>query len=323
MRHIILPVLLLGGSGLLPLAAGASDADQLRTGRDLGYSLDGQVHEDPSLPVRAIVHSSGKALPDIDGQPQSELTYRVCNVDTGDPGAKRAPAKLYFRWPDAGFGTSLQRELPVEYCALLVRHVSAPVKTGTSKLLYTYRSTPIPALSVWMVDLSFPWTLQPKRYWEYGVALYENATQGQSNPQRVFRVATIRKTAADTAAYRILGWKRGTELYLALPRLSPEARDRYRSALGQLESRGVRFSIRPGEQAAQDFNNEPGVAAGFAGREVLKVDVSPERETDNAYQEYMLTVPVADTDLIELPVVVRERSSGQALYQASYVTAGM
>lgn len=289
--------------------------------RALGYDVPGEVHDDPTLPVRSIVYSDRKLLRDRDGQPEYELTYRVCNIDAGDQAVKRESAKLYFQWPDAGFRTALRRELPFEYCVKLVREVSAPIKQGMSDILYTYSPTAIPARSVWTMDKTPPWS-KPERYWSYGVSLWEDFLKGQKNAQQMFRIHTTRKAPQEKGAYQLLGWRQGTEIYMVLPKLSADEMDRYRVSLGRLESQGVRFSIRPGEQAAQDFAQEVWVTQSFGSRSVLKIDRQPQREKENEFQQFQVEVPVSSTDLIELPAVLRERASGRALYEALYVTAG-
>lgn len=290
--------------------------------RSYGYDIPGQVHDDPTLQIRSIVSSERRALPDRDGVPLNELTYRVCNIEGGDQVTKRAPAKLYFQWPAAGFRTSLQRELPFEWCAKLVREVTAPVKQGTTDILYTYNPTAIPALSIWTMSWDPPWT-KPSHYWSYGLAVYEELAKGIKNPQQMFRIHTTRKSPEDKAAYQLLGWRQGTELYLALPKWSSEELDRYRASLGSLEGQGVRFSIRSAKEAVGDFDpQDASVVQGFEGRDVLKIDLAPNREKANQYQQFQLDVPVSNLELVGLSAVLREKNSKRAMYQATYIISG-
>jgi hypothetical protein len=189
-------------------------------------------------------------------------------------------------------------------------------------ILYTYTPTAIPALSIWTMSWAPPWT-KPSHYWSYGLAMYEEVVKGMKNPQQMFRIHTTRKTPEDKAAYQLLGWRQGTELYLALPKWSAEELNRYRTSLGRLEGQGVRFSIRSAQEAAQDFDpQDASIVQGFEGRNVLKVDLTPNREKDNHYQQFQVDVPVSTVELVQLSAVLRERNSKRAMYQATYIISG-
>lgn len=328
MRRGIRTLSVLLGAGMCSLATFSSDSQKLANvassvpAKMYGYDVAGEVHDDATLPVRSIVFSDRKVLPERDGLPVYGLSYRVCNIEAGDTAAQRAPSKLYFQWPDAGFRTALKREVPFETCVTFDREVTAEVKQVTSDILYTYAPTAIPANSIWVMKWTPPWT-KPTRYWSHGIALFEDLTKGLKNPKKtMLRIHNVRKGPNEKAAYQLLGWTQGTELYLALPKLSAEEMSLYRTSLGRLEGQGVRFSIRPGQLAAQDFNQDAWVAQGFAGRDVLKVDLAPNREKDNQYQQFQVEVPVSTLDLIQLSAVLRERQSGRAMYQAMYVISG-
>lgn len=284
------------------------------------YDVPGQVHDDETLPVRAIVYSGEKSV-GTDSAPEHELTYRVCNIEPGDKAKNREPAKLYFQWPDAGMRTSLQREVPFEWCVRMVRNVTANVEKKPSAILYTYDPTTIPLNDVWQMDWVPPWSVSG--LYRHGVALYRELVKGISNTQEMFRIKALRKGPNEKSAYQEVGWRQGTELYLALPKLSVEEMTRYRAAWNRLEGQGVLFSILAGPEAARDFEaQETWVAESFGDREVLKVSVNPGKEKDNGFNVFQVEIPVSTLALLRLPVIQRDRATKQALYQALYIVSG-
>lgn len=313
------------GVGLFSLTAYAADAPQPPStavpALRFGYDVPGQIHDDPSLFVRAIIRSERTDLPPRNGSPESVLTYHVCNIEPGDSSTGRASARLYFQWPDAGFRVAVQREVPFERCVKFIRRITGEAKQATSDILYTYRATAIPAQDIWTMSWTPPWT-KPSKYWDHSVAILEDLFKGMKNPQEVYRIEVTRKEPSDKGAYQLLLWQPGTQLYLALPKLTAEQIRQYRASLGTYESSGLLFSIRPAQELAGEFGQDPWVLQSFEGRDVLKLERSPSREKDGQLNSIQVVIPADVTELVRLSSVLRERTAGRALYQAQYITAG-
>lgn len=305
---------------LCALTGGCAMADPVRNA--LGYPVDGEIHARQSIPVRAIVSSTDTVRDRREEFEAHELVYQVCNVDNGDAKAKRPAQALYFQWPAAGFRTSALGELPVESCLKFTRYLTAGTRKDSQDVLYTKSPQAVPALTYTM-DTQPPWRT-PAHYWDYVSELvFHKALLGMKEAQTEFRISATRKSPKEAGYEQRMNWRKGSQLYMVLPRTPSETLAALRVALGRLEGQGYIFSIRAGPVAAQDFPEEDRGWAGptFAQRDVLRLERIEAKETGDT-SSVELSLPATSPDIVELPVLIRDRASGRARYQAVYVTAG-
>ncbi|WP_313699663.1 hypothetical protein [Achromobacter sp.] len=304
------------------LAADAAQTAELtRPAMRFGYDVQGQVHNNSTLYVRSIVDSKPMDLPDIDGSPQIRLTYSVCNIEAGDEGSRRPSAKLYFQWPDAGMGTEILGEVPFERCVSTRRTIVGKAKKQSSDILYTYRLRAITAHDTWVMSWSPPWT-SPSRYWEHIVEVFQDSTRGITAPEDEYSIQIVRKRPEDRGAYQTLRWRPGSQMYLALPKLTPEQIDEYLNSLKHYSEAGLQYALRPAESFANDFDRDSDVLKSFENRNVFKIEMDVDREKDNQMNVIHITVPTSVIDLIQLPSVLRDRSAQRPIYKVQYVIPG-
>lgn len=286
-----------------------------------GYDVPGQVHNNPSLFVRSIISSTRSDLPAIEGTPRSRLTYTICNIEPGNEVSKRPPAKLYFQWPDAGIGTEIQGEIPFEGCVLTRRTITGDVKQQASNILYTYKLRTIAAQDIWVMSWDLPWT-QPSRYWEHLLEVFRDGTRAINAPEEEYSIQIIKKRPEDGGAYQTLRWRPGTQMYLALPKLTHEQVGAYIASLDHYKKAGLRYAIQPAPEFTQDFTSDSEILESFENRNVLRIEMSADREKVNQMNTIHITVPTSTIDLIQLPSILRDRSSKRPIYKAQYVIPG-
>lgn len=292
--------------------------------RALGYDIEGQLHDNASLPVKSIVFSGDKVTgKTADGDQEHKLSYRVCNVDKGDKAINRV-GDLYFQWKAAGFMTTAKRELEFETCLRLETLLTWDTTKKTTDIQYLRKATSVPVLETYVMDMKPPAWNKRDRYWHYGFTLYKDLMKGMSSGGTQFRIFTVRKRPSDKGAYQTMWWKPGSEMYMTLPRLSPQDKDAYLSAFKAYGKDGVRVSLRPGFAAAGDFQSadDNWVRQAFEGRDVLKLERDAEREKEGELRTVLVTAPTPLIELVVLTAVLRDRKTGQAEYQVNYVTAG-
>lgn len=304
----------------LTLAGVSTAAGPVRNA--LGYPGDGEIHARQSVPVRAIVSSIDNPKGLRDGAEEHELVYQVCNVDQGDSKAKRPPGRLYFQWPAAGFRTSALGELPVETCLVFVRRLTARTRPESKDILYTKDPKALPA-TTYTMESQPPWS-KPEHYWNYMSQLVSGKLMlGMKEAQTEFQISAVRKSPKDPIYYQHMNWRKGTQLYMVLPRTQPQVVAALRSSLSRLEAQGYLFSIRSGPEAARDFESadDAWVAADFGQRDVLRLERTDAWEKE-ATSSVNLELPVTGLDIVELPAVQRDRTAGRATYMGVYVAAG-